>query len=115
MSQQAIQQAMQNYNQFVTPQLAAQNGAGSPALASGAAQYLGNLQAQSSQNAITNYLQGTNTLGNFAYNALGNTLMSNNTANQTQGLNQIGANVNSGGSLASILSALTGLPGYGSP
>lgn len=71
----------QNFNQSVAPGLAAQYGAGSPAIASAQAQGLVNLEAQSYQNQQQNYQSALGQAGNIAFTPTGTTAQ-NQSANQ---------------------------------
>ncbi len=62
-----------NYDRFVAPQIAAQGGAGAPAIASNKALGLQQLAGQVYQNQAGNYAAGIGQAGNLAFAAQGNT------------------------------------------
>lgn len=77
----------QNFKQNVEPQLAAQYGAGSPAIAAEESQGLVNLTSNVFQNQGSQFNAALGTAGNLAYNATGSTgqtaAANNNTSNTT--------------------------------
>jgi hypothetical protein len=61
-----------NYDRFVAPQIAAQGGAGAPAIASNKALGLQQLAGQVYQNQASNFSAGIGQAGNLGFSALGN-------------------------------------------
>ncbi len=74
--------AMFNFNKYQVPLLAAQHGAGSPAISSAMQELNLNLTAQSGQNAVSNSLNALDTAAKYAFTPVGNNAM--NTGNQQQ-------------------------------
>lgn len=111
---------MQNFNESVAPQLAAQYGAGSPAIGSQLAQGLVSLTSDVYQNQAGQFNSALGTAGNLAYNATGASSNTNqqqaaNTASKTSSndwQNQTNLLANSGSTVAG-LSNTTGSYGYG--
>lgn len=70
---QVTQAYIDNFNRSVAPQLAAQYGAGSPAIGSQLALGLEQLQAQVYQNQSANFSNALNTAGGLGFQAIGQT------------------------------------------
>lgn len=78
----------QNFNQTVAPQLAAQFGAGSPAIASAESQGLVNLTANAFQNQGSNFNNALGTAGNLAFTATGQNAQNKSNAATNTNTNQ---------------------------
>lgn len=113
MSQQAMAQAMADFNQFNAPQYAAVNGAGSPAIQSARDQYMARLQSTSSQNAIQNALSAYSAQGQYAFSPQGNTTQGANLRNLNAQTNQTDVGLDTGNTLSQIAGLLAGAPTTG--
>jgi len=71
--QQTTQAYMNNFNQYVAPELAAQYGAGSPAIGASLNSGLTNLAAQNYEQGLANYNTGVATAGSLAMTPSGQT------------------------------------------
>ena len=74
---------MENFNQNIAPELAAQYGAGSPEIGSQMAIGLEQLQAQLYQTQSSNFNNALNTIGNQAYTPVGQTQQQASTGTST--------------------------------
>lgn len=105
---------MQNFDQNVAPGLAAQYGAGSPAIGSELATGLQQLTGNVYQNQAQNFNSALGTAGNLAYNAVGNTgqstTASNAATNSTQDWQQIQNQANQNSSAANNFGISTAGP-----
>lgn len=113
MSQQAMAQAMADWNQFNAPQYAAVNGAGSPAIQSARDQYMARLQSTSSQNAIQNALSAYSAQGQYAFSPQGNTTQGANLRNLNAQTNTTDVGLDTGNTLSQLAGWLAGAPTTG--
>lgn len=113
MSQQAMQQAMADFDQFNAPQYAAVNGAGSPAIQSARDQYMARLQATSSQNAVQNALSAYSAQGQYAFSPQGNTTQGANLRNLNGQTNTTDVGLDTGNTLSQLAGLLAGAPTTG--
>lgn len=81
---QVTQAYIDNFNRSVAPQLAAQYGAGSPAIGSQLALGLEQLQAQVYQNQSANFSNALNTAGGLAFQSVGQTGQQNQAQTENQ-------------------------------
>ena len=94
------QKAWLDWNSQVAPRLAAQNGAGSPAIGSSASQLALGLAAKDSEMGFANSLGAYQAAGNFAYRPIGsnqasaNNQMSNQQTSQTSTTQDFGSLLN---------------------
>lgn len=95
------QKAWLDWNSQVAPRLAAQNGAGSPAIGSSASQLALGLAAKDSEMGFANSLGAYQAAGNFAYKPIGSNQstaqnqLSNQASNQTSTTQDFGALISS--------------------
>jgi hypothetical protein len=113
MSQQAMQQAMADFDQFNAPQYAAVNGAGSPAIQSARDQYMARLQSTSSQNAVQNALSAYSAQGQYAFSPQGNTTQGANLRNLNGQTNTTDVGLDTGNTLSQLAGWLAGAPTAG--
>lgn len=97
---------MLNINKYVVPQLAAQHGAGSPAIPSQIAQEILQLSALSGQQAMQNYNAYAGNLGQLAFTPTGADKGDQTAANLNRTINETSTGVDYGGVLSAILGGL---------
>jgi len=100
-----LQQAANDaFNQYATPGIAAQYGAGSPQIGAQQSMMDEQLAAQNYQSGVNNYLSGNNMLSNSAYNAVGQT--GTGTGTQSANNNNYGASAQVYGNAQSLISSI---------
>lgn len=105
--------AMFNFNKYNAPLLAAQHGAGSPAINSAMQELNLNLAAQSGQNAVSNSLNALDTAAKYAFTPVGSNAMNTGTQQQQGSSNQTSWGIDTGATMQALYDLL-GLGGGGS-
>jgi hypothetical protein len=108
--QASTQAYMQNFNQYVAPELAAQYGAGSPAIGASLSSGLTNLAAQNYQAGVSNYQNAINSAqtgaltptGQTGQQATQGTGTTTSTQEMTELLDMLQASQSNGGSVSSL-------------